>query len=170
MYTKDKRGYLSGPIEHDSDGFNWRTEPKKILREEFGIKVFDPFEDPKQALTSELLKARDNREFDTITRIAKGFVRKDLSVVDRADIVFAYLPFKVPTTGSHHEIINSNNAKKPTLLVCPQGKQFIPLWYYGFIPHDVMFDGWEQLYEYLREVNAGKHMDNNRWSYVYGLI
>lgn len=170
MYTKDKRGYLSGPIEHDESGVNWRIEPKKILAEEFGINVFDPFADPKQALTDELLKARDTRDFDTITRIAKGFVRKDLSVVDRADIVFSNLPYKVPTCGSHHEVINSNNAKKPTLLVCPQGKQFIPLWYYGFIPHEFMFDGWHDLYEYLREVNAGKHMHNNRWAYVYGLI
>jgi len=170
MYTKDKRGYMSGPIEHDDSGHNWRTEPKRILTEEFGINVFDPFADPKQTLTSELLEARDSRNFETITRIAKGFVRKDLSMVDRADIVFANLPYKVPTCGSHHEIINSNNAKKPTLLVCPQGKQFVPLWYYGFIPHEFMFDSWDYLYEYLREVNAGKHMHNNRWSYVYGLI
>jgi hypothetical protein len=170
MYTKDKRGYMSGPIEHDSPGHNWRTEPKKILTQEFGINVFDPFADPKQTLTTALLEARDTRDFETITKIAKGFVRKDLSMVDRADIVFAQLPYKVPTCGSHHEIINSNNAKKPTLLVCPQGKQFVPLWYYGFIPHEFMFDAWDCLYEYLREVNAGKHMDNNRWAYVYGLI
>jgi len=33
-----------------------------------------------------------------------------------------------------------------------------------------MFDSWEDLYRYLREVNAGMHKDNNRWSFVYGLI
>lgn len=170
MYTKDKRGYLSGPIEHDDTGLNWRTEPKRILTQEFGINLFDPYEDPKQVHAPALIEARDKRDFDTISKIAKGFVRKDLSIVDRSDIVFSCLPYKVPTCGSHHEIINSNNAKKPTLLVCPQGKQFIPLWYYGFIPHEFMFDGWDYLYEYLREVNRGLHMDNNRWAYVYGLI
>ena len=69
----------------------------------------------------------------------------------------------------NHEIINSNNAKKPTLLVS-EHKKLIPLWYYGFIPHRCMFTGWEALYEYLDGVDKGKEKDNDRWSYVYGLI
>ena len=169
-YLEDKRCYLSGPIENDLSQHNWRDDPKKNLTEEFKIELFDPFANPRQVWSNDLYKARDNRDFETIVKIAKGFVRKDLAMVDRADFIIAYLPYKVSTCGTHHEIINSNNAKKPTLLVCPQNKQFIPLWYYGFIPHEFMFDSWEDLYSYLREVNIGKHKGNNRWSYVYGLI
>jgi hypothetical protein len=105
-----------------------------------------------------------------MTKIAKAFVRKDLAMVDRADFTIAYLPSGVPTTGTHHEIINSNNAKKPTMLVCPQGKEFIPLWYYGFIPHEFMFGSWDGLWEYLCEVNKGKHVHNDRWAFTYGLV
>lgn len=166
---EDKRGYLSGPIEMNSD-LDWRIEPKKVLKNEFKINIFDPFEDPKQNKVPELLKAREERDFPTLVRIARGFVRKDLTEVDHSHVVIAYLPYKVATCGTHHEIINSNNAKKPTLLVADGNKALIPLWYYGFIPPEFMFDNWDGLYEYLREVNEKKHLSNNRWNIVYGLV
>lgn len=166
-----KRCYLSGPIENDTNPtHNWRNEPKIILTEEFKLNVFDPFDDPKQQHTSDLYKARDEKDYETVAKIAKGFVRKDLCLVDRSDLLIACLHYKIPTTGTHHEIINSNNAKKPTLLICPQGKEKIPLWYFGFIPHEMMFGSWDDLYNYLREVNNGMHKHNDRWAYVYDLV
>jgi len=169
-YLKGKKTYISGPIENGSEE-NWRDAPKKILIEEFGIDVFDPFADPKQQWVPTLNKADEEEDYETIVSIAKSFVRKDLAIVDRADFVIAYLPFKVPTTGTVHEIINSNNAKKPTLLVTNQKKiAKIPKWYFGFINIKFMFAGWDNMFSYLREVNDGKHMDNNRWDYVYGKI
>lgn len=166
---ENTRCYLSGPIEH-GNGPDWRIGPKKVLTEEFRINLFDPFSDPKQQWVPLLNKARAEKNYDEMARIAANFVRKDLAVVDRQDFIISCLPYKVPTTGTHHEIINSVNAKKPTLLVCEQGKEFIPLWYYGFIPHEMMFGSWEECYAYLRSVNAGKHKDNNRWAYVYGMV
>lgn len=164
------RCYLSGPIEHDSSGLNWRTEPSRILVERFSINLFDPFADPKQQWVPVLKKARDEKDFETMAKVSKAFVRKDLAMVDRADFIVSYLPKGVPTTGTHHEIINSSNAKKPTLLICPQGKEHVPLWYYGFIPHEVMFGSWDELYQYLEDVNAGGHQHNNRWHYMYGMV
>jgi hypothetical protein len=168
-YLTNKRCYLSGPIENDSVGLNWRIEPKKVLKGVFGLNLFDPFEDPKQQWVPALKEARQNRDFDTMATIAKKFVHKDLAMTDRSDMLIAYLPYKVPTTGTTHEIINSANAKKPVLLVCER-KELIPLWFYGFIPCDMMFDGWNNLYDYLHEVNEGKHMENSKWSFIYGLI
>jgi nucleoside 2-deoxyribosyltransferase len=170
MVLEGKRCYLSGPIENDTANHNWRTAPKKVLVEEFKIELFDPFDDPKQIWAKPLMEARERHDYKEMARIAKMFVHKDLSMVDRADLVVAYLPYKVPTTGTHHEIINSANAKKPTLLVCPQGKHLVPAWYYGFIPHEVMFSTWDELYDYLREVNAGKHTENKRWHFIYGMV
>lgn len=168
-YLKGTKAYLSGPIENDP-GNDWRSEPKRVLREEFGIDLFDPMEDVKQQWVPSLKKAREECDYDTMSQIAESFVHKDLSIVDECRFIISYLPYKVCTTGTHHEIINSTNLKKPTLLVCPQGKQFIPLWYYGFIPHEVMFGDWKSLYEYLREVDEGKHTHNKRWRRVYGLV
>ncbi len=165
-----KRCYLSGPIENDSTHHNWRTIPKQVLVETFKIDLFDPFDDPKQVWVEPLMKARSDRNYEEMARIAKAFVRKDLCMVDRADFTIAYLPYKVATTGTTHEIIVSTNAKKPTLLVCPQGKEFVPLWYYGFVPHECMFSSWDELYWYLHDVNNGLHKENNRWSYVYGMV
>jgi len=164
------RCYLSGPIENDSAGHNWRVEPSRVLRERFKINLFDPFDDPKQQWMPILNEARDKCDYETMRKIAKSFVRKDLAMVDRADFVIAYLPYRVPTTGTHHVIIFSSNAKKPTLLVCPQGKQYAPLWYYGFIPHQVIFGSWDELYGYLEEVNQRLHTENDRWWFVYGMV
>ena len=170
MYLAGKRCYLSGPIQF-GDTTNWRDYPKQVLAEEFGLLVSDPFADPKQQWVPTLTKAQQDKDTETIVKIAKGFVRKDLCLVDRSDLLIAYLPYKVPTTGTHHEIINSNNAKKPTLLVTNLDHiSYIPLWYFGFIPTEFMFVGWESLFVYLREVNDAKHKHNNRWSYIYGEI
>lgn len=168
---RNARCYLSGPIENDRNDLNWRTEPSKVLRERFGIDLFDPFSDPKQQWVPALAEARTKGDYDTMVKIAKLFVRKDLCMVDRVDFTIAYLPYKVPTTGTTHEIINSNNAKKPTLLVTDSPNiTYIPLWYFGFIPTEFMFAGWDDLFSYLEDVNAGKHKQNNRWSYIYGDI
>jgi nucleoside 2-deoxyribosyltransferase len=166
------RCYLSGPIEFENqDGINWRDEPKRILTDRFGINVFDPHGDPKQQWVPELHRARIEKRYDDMAKIARKFVRKDLAMVDRADFLIAYLPHKVPTTGTHHEIINSNNAKKPTLLVTNSGDLgYIPVWYFGFIPTECMFPNWKSLYEYLDAVNRGIHWHNNRWDFIYGKI
>ena len=112
---KGKRCYLSGPIQYDTTGHNWREEPKKVLIEEFGIDLFDPFEDPKQQWVPILQEAQRNKDYEGMTKISRQFVRKDLCMVDRSDFIVSYLPHKIPTTGiGTTKIINSVNAKKPT--------------------------------------------------------
>lgn len=165
---KGKQLYLAGPIEHQTD-INWRLEPTKTLSESFGINVFDPHADPKQQWLPALKKAKENLDFDEMSRIARLFVRKDLQIVQKTDIVVAYLPHDVPTTGTTHEIINSWNYKNPTLLVSDR-KENIPLWYYGFIDHKYMFGSFLDLYQYLWEVEEGKHKDDFRWSMIYDLL
>jgi len=168
-YLQDRKIYLSGPIEHDDGCENWRTEPKKVLTERFGLKLFDPYADPKQQFAEKLRSAMDDGDWDYAEKIAKDFVSKDLTKVDRSDFIIACLPKDVMTTGTHHEIVYSNDRKKPTIICCPQGVRFIPAWYFGF--RNIMrFGDWESVYNYLQEVDDGKHMNNNRWKYTYGLI
>lgn len=162
--------YLSGPIEQCNAKENWRIPVIKTLTERYGLKVFDPHADPKQQWADDLKKARAEKDYKTMARIAKKFVRKDLQVVQRSDLVIAYLPFGVPTCGTHHEIFLSNMLKNPTLLVCPQGKEFNPLWYFGFIPEEHMFGNWEDLYAYLDEVHSGQSKYNYRWDFIYNVL
>lgn len=168
-----KRVYLSGPIEHAESGDNWRIEPRQVLVEEFEVQLLDPFADEKQMWAEELHEAQKKCDYETMRRIARNFVRKDMAWVDRSDFLIAYLPYRVATTGTHHEIIYASDAKKPTLLVCPEGKQYNPLWYYGFIGDkgdDYMFGSWDELYDYLREVKDWKHTANFDWAFTYGLV
>ena len=168
-YLKNKAAYLSGPITYSKD-IQWRDDPKGVLKGEFCIDLFDTFKDHKQQWTNDLEEALEKEDYDTVEKISKGFVRKDLSKVDHSWFLIAYCPHKIPTIGVVHEIINANNKKVPTLLVCPEGKKYHSPWYFGFIKHEFMFGSWDDLYSYLREVNDGKHMENNRWQMVYDLV
>lgn len=165
-YLSGRRVYFGGPIEFDGSA-DWRTPVKKTLLARFGLKVFDPAADPKQGQREKIEAFKAAGRFDELAEVVHEFVRLDLAIVDRADFVIQHLPYRVPTTGTVHEIINSNNAKKPTLLVCPQGKGKIPDWYFGFIPHEFMFGSWDDLYTYLQDVDDGKHQHNNRWFFTY---
>lgn len=168
-YLSGQKCYIGGPIENSTED-NWRDMPKRVMQERYGIVVFDPCADPKQNWVPTLKAAREINDYETMHHIAKQFVRKDLCIVDRADFGVWNLPHQVATTGSHHEIIVASNAKKPTLLVCEQSKALLPIWYFGFIPLQYMFGSMNELIDYLGEVDDGKHQDDDRWSYIYGLI
>lgn len=169
-YLANSRLYLSGPIEYQKD-MSWRDPVIKHLRSKFNINVFDPHSDPKQQWFQPLVDAKSNKDWETVRSIAKSFVRKDLCMVDRSDFLIAYLPKGVPTVGTHHEVINAVNAKKPVLLVTDGGDiSNISSWYFGFIPFWVMFPSFETMYSYLEEVDNGLHKENNRWSFIYGIV
>lgn len=150
--------YLSGPIEFND--LNWRTEPVQILESKFGLQIFDPFSDPKQQWLPDISEAKKTKDFEKIKQIAKQFVRKDLGMVYKSDILIACLPYKVPTTGTHHEITESWRAMKPTLLVCPSGIENLPVWYFGLFPIKHMFGSWNDLYSYLDLINKGLEYDD----------
>lgn len=169
-FLSGKRVYLSGPIEYDKSGIDWRPPVKEKLRSRFSIEIFDPFADPKQSKADELKKAKETEDYDLVRDITKKFVRKDLGNVDNCHFLIANLPALVPTVGTVHEIINANDRKKPTLLVCNAGKKYIPSWYFGFIKHKYMFSSWEGLYDYLYQVDQGIHMDDDRWWLVNEII
>lgn len=172
MILKYKHFYLSGPIEFgDTNCSNWRDYPKDALEKKFGIHVFDPFADPKQQWKQKIDLAKDTNNYEDIVKIAKSFVQKDLTMVQRCDALIAYLPYRVPTIGTHHEIIQNIQLDKPTLLVCPEGVKNLPLWYFGLIPLNYMFGSWDSLFYYLKEINLGEnHLDDHRWDFVRGLL
>ena len=168
-YLSEKNFYLSGPIEFGEE-INWRLSVIDYLVKKFNIKIFDPFSDPKQQWVETIKSYKKEKNFDKLTDVAKQFVRKDLGMVDRCDALIAYVPYKIPTVGTHHEIINANNMKKPVMLVCLQGKENIPVWYFGCLNHNLFFNSWNELYDYLEEVNKGSFVNFDRWNFIYGII
>jgi len=168
-YLKGKRCYLSGVIEFDKSTTNWRIEPKKFLAE-LGIDVFDPFAHTKQKLVTELNKAKQKRDFETIRKIARMFVKKDLHETTLCHFILSYVPKNTVMCGTWWEIHLANSQKKPCLLVSDGDKLAISTWIFGIIRHESIYNNWEEAFSYLREVNAGLHKSNERWSDVYGLL
>ncbi len=76
-YLKGKRVYLSAPIEHEGEANNWRQVTKQVLVSQFGLEVFDPYADPKQQWAPSLVKAREEKDYESIKRVSKNFVRKE---------------------------------------------------------------------------------------------
>jgi hypothetical protein len=192
-YLQGTNCYLSGPIEHDRSTENWRVEPIGMLSNRFGIQVFDPNSDPKQSRTTELKEAKAKRDWQKVKEIAWGFVRKDLYKVDKSEFIIARIGYEkvyyesdinwtmetiddgphlrqIPTTGTIHEIINSDSLHRPTLIICELGIEYIPTWLIGFIPLQYLFGSWADLYNYLDEVDQGRHKSDNRWAIVYGIV
>lgn len=164
-YLKNRTVYLSGPIEFNVE--DWRTSIKKVLEERFGLNVFDPATDPKQVQLPTLHKLREEGKYNELAEIAHGFVRFDLGILDRSDALIAYLPYKMPLFGTVHEIVFSDMKKKPTILICPEGKDKITTWAFGIVNHKYMFGKVDDMYSYLEEVDSGKHKDNDRWYFLY---
>ena len=45
-----------------------------------------------------------------------------------------------------------------------QGKQNAPDWLFGTIPHNMIFSSWEEIKEYLNEINSWCDIKSyNRW-------
>jgi len=164
---KGKQVYLGGPIEfEDRDKPDWRPEVIKELESRFDLVVYDPSQDEKQSFQKDILSALAVENYDEAERIASDFVTKDLGTIDRSDILIAYVPRGVPSTGTPVEIHHAISVKKPTLLVCPQGKRFTALWWFGEMRHQFCFGSWNDLYDYLTEVNSGHHRHDKKWRYI----
>ncbi len=88
-YLKNAKCYLSGAIDADMSGKNWRPAVIETLSSRFGVNVFDPFSDPKQMKGKEMAEAKAAGNFDKVREIVLGFVAKDLSEIDRTDMLIA---------------------------------------------------------------------------------
>lgn len=159
------RCYLAGPIEYMPKDYNGFDKNELIdFLENLGIKVIDPKKLKFQGVSEisnrdELFK---NHDFQEIRRQMKIIVRKDLRAVDISDFIIAFLPKGVKTTGTVHEIIQADSQQKPVLLLCPEGIENIPAWYFGIIPLEYMFSSLDKLKDYL--LNIPEY--DNHWQFI----
>jgi len=94
----------------------------------------------------------------------KPIVLVDLRMVEIADFVIAYIDPDTPMCGTWEELFVSLKQRKPTFVVAEGGKEAMPLWLFGRINPDYMFDSFEDLEAYLRGIDAGKVAeDATRW-------
>lgn len=172
-YLKGLRCYNGYPIEFMINS-NIRVPYNKNKLHEYlrskGVQVIDPKKIKFEGISEiqnreELFK---NHEWEEIRRQMKIIVRKDLRCVDISDFTIFYMPRDIRTTGLVHEMIESDRQKKPTLILCPEGRQYVPAWLFGIIPWEWMFESLDSLIENLDDIdNNGLHRHGGRWQFIF---
>jgi nucleoside 2-deoxyribosyltransferase len=166
------RCYLAGPIDHaEDDGVGWRKEITKWLIER-NVVVLDPCDKPiKNTKYREIdeekikmMELKSTGRYYELTRRMKEIVHMDLRMVDVADFVIVYLNPNITMFGTIHELINSLNQRKPTLVVIEGGKKHASNWLYGLMDYNFMFDTFDDVKSFLDQIdNETIEGDLSRW-------
>lgn len=164
--------YLIGGIDRQPDnGAGWRERVKKDFAD-FGMCFIDPLNKPVN-IGLEDDDARDRRkllksigEYDEFSRLMKEIRTIDLLFTDKADMAICYIDVEYHMCGTYEEITSLNRSKRPILIVCKQGKQNVPDWLFGMLPHQFFFDDFSQLRSYLTFVNEAVKPLHKRWKFL----
>lgn len=149
------RVYLSGAIEHASDGGRgWREELDRLLREELGHEVYDPAADEKKCLTDEELanfrgwKLRDPIRFRATVR---KIIAWDLDKVEHdADYVIALWDHAAGRGGgTAAEVTLAHRLGKPVFLLLAMPSREASGWILSAATE--IFETMDALKEGLRE-------------------
>jgi hypothetical protein len=163
--------YLVGSMDASPDGGKgWRDDITPFL-ESLNIKVYNPCSKPidiginEQTARGEIQKLKDERRFDEIRTRYKSIRTVDLRMTDKADLIIFFLDLDRLTVGSWEEAFTANRAKKPVLFVIKQGdKSLYSNWLFWTFPHEFLFESWDELKQYLVNVDSGKDTRTfNRW-------
>lgn len=170
------RCYLAGPIDKAADyGRGWRVEISAFL-ESIGVEVFNPCSKPRHLINEngECVQYRHTLKkqgkFKEVAEIMKEIRHIDLRMVDVCDFLVVHLDNDVRTCGTWEEIFTANRSKKPIIIHMEQGKESAPDWLLGTIPHNFIFGKWQELKDYLVNVNDSKSQvlsNGDRWLLFY---
>jgi len=137
-----------------------------------GIGVLDPSDKPtdfaqeNSDFRDNMMCAKEKGFFDEVKSSMRDIAAIDLRMVDIAHFVVMHMDIDVHMCGSYHEAFVAIQQKKPLLIVCEQGKDNVPNWMFGVMPHQHMFSQWADLIQYLGEVNSGYDKEHyNRWRF-----
>lgn len=178
-----QRCYLVGPMDHDREsGREWREEMADWLITR-GVIPFDPYNKPVHALHMDGLEdddcydarriAQNNGDWETVSEIMKPIVSIDLRMVDHADFIICNLDVEKRPCGTYDEIFMAAGQRKPVIIMCPQGKEAISPWLYGRLKHQLFFESWGDVRNYLDHINSDEDIDTlNRWKFfdVEGMV
>lgn len=173
--------YLSGPIDFAEDkGCVWRDGLTPVL-EKMNVRVLNPLrhsfygtqdlDTEKRPRMERLLK---EGKFEELRDEVKDLNHWDLRAVDLSSFLVVNYPVPPVTCGTHEEIFTANRQSKPVLLMVGEGKKKeMPKWMYGRFPPEHMFESWDDLILYLRNINSSStyeftESDNKRWLFFDG--
>ena len=166
---KDSRVYLCGAISYDECLMEWREALKPFLRS-LGIRIFDPCSPPidigveDNALQRKLL---NEERYDELSAIMKELRCIDLRMVDICDFIIVNIDTDIYTCGTWEEVFLANRERKPILVRCKQGKSAAPPWLFGTVPHELIFNTWDEIKNYLLEIDKSKGVLLKRRWYLF---
>lgn len=175
------RCYLSGPIDFAKDfGVGWRNMVQQELAD-LSIIFLDPCNKPMLSeCAREDLENHQHRidlkrrgDFEPVSRMMRTIRCIDLRMADLSDFAIVHLDLNVYSTGTHEEIVTMNRRKVPILTHVEQGKAALPDWYWGTLPHQMIFSEWSDLFAYVRHIaTSPPPIDtHNRWRFFdYGTL
>ncbi len=161
--------YLVGQMQY-ADGSQWRNWVKSILEPQ-GIQCFDPYHKPfvddvdeSSETRAHLLQQLEEGNYDFVAERLKKVRNFDLHLVDRSDFIIAYIDMAHGTCGSWEEIFQANASKKPIYATFAGGKKKAPLWMFGTIPHEYLFENLSEMISHILLINKGAiQPDPKRW-------
>lgn len=170
---KGQRVYLAGAMDRVPDrGASWRENITPFLQD-LNIVVFDPIKKPgniglENEETHNLKKnLKLSNQYDQLSKIMKTIRSVDLRLVDISDFLIVHLDTETHPCGTLEEIFLANRQKKPIIVHIEQGKQNCPDWLFGTLPHELFFDEWNQVIEYLYHINSSDIINKlNRWWFL----
>lgn len=167
---KGQRAYLAGAIDRVPDrGAGWRNTISPFLKE-MGVVVYDPLnkptdiglEDESTCLLKSQYKLEEN--WDKLSLVMKTIRSVDLRLVDKSDFLIVNLNLSIHPCGTYEEIFWANRQKKPIIIHVEQGKKYTPDWLFGTIPHQMIFSSWNEVQNYLININSSDFIeDHKRW-------
>lgn len=163
---RGSRCYLSGAMEVCADsGVEWRKTFIPFLNG-LGVTVLDPTDKPTDVIIEDPEKwkwLRETEQYDQLRKEMKVLRCVDLRMVDVSDFLIVNFDLEVRTCGTWEEISLANRQKKPVIFRIKQGKKQWPLWFFGQLPHEMVFGTWNHVKEYLLTVNRGEALHRRRW-------
>ena len=161
--------YEIGSIEH-GNGRSWREHVTEELSQ-LGIICYDPFKKPfikdtdeTEEYQKDLVRWRENGEFDKLSKHMRKIRNHDLALVDKCDFIICHLNIKTPTCGTFEELFTANRAKKVIFLSCEQGVKSLYTWLFGTLNHHYFYNSVDEIIDMIKKINSGEcEVDSDRW-------
>ena len=164
--------YCCGPIDRvENMGADWRDDMSEWLLSKNAIPL-NPLQKPidigleGDLQTEARHELKKQKKFDELRAQMKLIRAIDLRMVDECNCVIANMDLTHNPCGTWEEIFMANRQKKPIIIHAANGIENLPDWIFGAIPHQMFFETWDEVKEYLSHVNNDEHVeDYNRWRF-----
>lgn len=170
------RFYLVGPMDHDREsGRQWRDEMSDWLFERGAIPL-NPYYKPVRIDHAEAFEDDDNYfarseaikigDFDKARDMMKPVIETDLRMVDHSDVLVCNLDLDKRPCGTWDESITAANQNKPVIIRAVQGVKNLPPWMFGRFKHEMFFDEWSGVKQYLNHIDKDDNIDMlGKWKF-----